>query len=123
MAHIEENVLKSIVRTIVNTASPHKVILFGSAARGQALEGSDLDILVMISGTIGPVRSRYELYTDLMRRLARFGVVIDLLLFTQREMKEWQPYRNHVISRAMREGKVLYEKAQARRRAAAKSTR
>lgn len=43
---VSENVLGEIVRRIVAVAEPDRIILFGSAARGQMGPHSDLDLLV-----------------------------------------------------------------------------
>ena len=43
-------VLDEIVRRIVAVAQPEKVILFGSAARGDMNRHSDLDLLVVKDG-------------------------------------------------------------------------
>jgi uncharacterized protein len=40
-------VLDEIVRRIVKAAKPEKIIMFGSAARGEMGPDSDLDILVV----------------------------------------------------------------------------
>ncbi len=40
-------VLDDVVRRIVEVAQPEKVILFGSAARGETDIHSDLDVLVI----------------------------------------------------------------------------
>ena len=44
------------------------------------------------------------------RGLPSVGVPIDLLLYTPEEVEQWRHTTNHVVSEAMREGKVLYER-------------
>ena len=43
--------------------------------------------------------------------LSRFFVPKDILVFTRDEVSRWAGSRNHVIARALREGRVLYERA------------
>jgi len=43
-------VLEDIVRRVVKVAAPQKIILLGSAARGQMGPNSDIDLLVVKSG-------------------------------------------------------------------------
>ena len=40
----DREVLAEIVRRIVRVAAPERIILFGSAARGETGPGSDLDL-------------------------------------------------------------------------------
>ena len=47
------DVLDEVVQRIVAVADPEKIILFGSAARGELGPDSDLDLLVVKSGCIG----------------------------------------------------------------------
>ena len=47
---IPEADVEELVRRIVEVASPRKIILFGSAARGEFGPNSDLDVLVIKSG-------------------------------------------------------------------------
>ena len=44
---VESQVLDEIVRRIVQVAQPEKIILFGSAARGEMGPHSDVDLLVV----------------------------------------------------------------------------
>ena len=46
----QQAVLDEIVRRIVEVAAPEKIILFGSAARGEMGPHSDVDLLVIKSG-------------------------------------------------------------------------
>jgi len=47
-----DKILNEIKQRIVETANPLKIILFGSAARGELGPNSDLDILVVIPSGI-----------------------------------------------------------------------
>jgi predicted nucleotidyltransferase len=44
---IGKSVLNEIIRRIVDVAKPEKIILFGSAARGEMRPDSDIDLLVI----------------------------------------------------------------------------
>ena len=55
---ISEETIKKAVDRLVEVAHPQKIYLFGSYARGDAREQSDLDFLVVeeIAGTRPPAR-------------------------------------------------------------------
>jgi predicted nucleotidyltransferase len=46
---MSQKVLDEIVRRVVGVAQPEKIILFGSAARGEMGPNSDVDLLVVRS--------------------------------------------------------------------------
>ena len=105
-----EEVLPRIVQKIVDLVHPEKIVLFGSRARGTAKETSDLDLLVIESEPFGPGRSKFEELGRLYENLGGFGIAKDILLYSHDEVEEWRASINHVIARALREGKVLYER-------------
>jgi len=121
MSEHTDTLLKRMVAAIVKAVDPEQIVLFGSRAQGDAKVHSDFDFLVVVPRILLKKRSRIDVYADVMRHLRGFKVPIDILLYTPGEVREWRPYRNHVISRAFREGRVLYEKAKARTGAHAKS--
>ena len=47
MGQVDQAVLDEIARRIVEVAQPERVILFGSAARGEMRPNSDVDLLVV----------------------------------------------------------------------------
>ncbi len=47
---IEQKTLAEIVRRVVEIAQPEKIILFGSAARGDMGPNSDVDLLISKEG-------------------------------------------------------------------------
>jgi predicted nucleotidyltransferase len=47
---VDQKTLDNIIRRIVEVAHPEKILLFGSAARGEMGPNSDVDLLVIKSG-------------------------------------------------------------------------
>jgi predicted nucleotidyltransferase len=48
LSMLERSVLDKIVSLIVSIAKPRKVILFGSQARQDATEASDIDLMILV---------------------------------------------------------------------------
>jgi len=81
-----------------------KAIVFGSVARGEADEWSDLD-LVIVADTMRPFLERYRDFEGLYDVWPR----LDLLIYTPAEFaemrEEGRPFIEHVLS----EGVVIHE--------------
>lgn len=105
-ANVDENLLKEIVRRLVDAVDPDRIILFGSHARGEANAGSDVDLLIVKDTDEPPYRRSVPAY----RALSGLGVPKDIIWRTPEEIEEWSAVATHVTTRAVREGKVLYEK-------------
>ncbi len=110
MKSIDEDVLREMVDTIVDEVDPESVILFGSRARGDAKEDSDVDFVVVESSPFGSGRDRRNEETRLWRALAGFAVSKDILVYSSDEVDYWRDSINNVLARALREGRVLYER-------------
>ena len=54
--------LETLVRRIVELARPDRIVLFGSAARGEMGPDSDLDVLVVKSGVEHRRRLAQDIY-------------------------------------------------------------
>ncbi|MEO5351746.1 MAG: nucleotidyltransferase domain-containing protein [Magnetococcus sp. XQGC-1] len=109
MTTINDDLLAMRTR-IVETIQPQRIILFGSHARGDAQPESDVDLLVITAETYGPQNSRRKAMARLWQLLADIPVSKDIVLFSNAEVAQWCTAKNHVIARAMREGRVLYER-------------
>jgi hypothetical protein len=48
--------------------------------------------------------------TRLWRALAHIPISNDILVYSHAEIEHWQNSLNHVVGKALREGKILYEK-------------
>lgn len=101
-------VLAEIVRRVVDVAKPEKVIVFGSAARGEAGLDSDVDLLVVKSGEdpLGVARRIY-------RHLFGVGAAVDVVVVTPEDLERYRESPGLVIKVALAEGKVVYDAAEA----------
>lgn len=71
-----------LVTGIVEDVHPLRVLLFGSATRGELAAGSDIDLLVVMpDGT-----HRRQTAQHLYRRMRGFGVPFDILVATPRDL-------------------------------------
>ena len=113
MTRVDDTLLRRMTATIVEATDPAMVILFGSHARGDAQADSDIDLLIVEAEPFGPDRDRGTEETRIWRALAKFHVPKDVLVYSLEEADHWRASRNHVLARALREGRLLYERPRA----------
>ena len=92
------------VERLVTAARPSRIILFGSHARGDADDRSDVDLLV-IEPTVS---DRYEEMIRLNRALKGLSMPVDLLVVSEQEFEHRSSTPGTVEHAASREGRVLY---------------
>ena len=99
--------IDELVSRIVERFRPEKIILFGSYARGTAGEDSDADILVVM-----PVKgSKRKKATEIDITLVGLDLPVDVIVVTPEELDRNKNIIGTIIYPALKEGKVLYEKA------------
>lgn len=104
---LTEAAINEAVQRIAATAcEPLKVIVFGSYGRGDADEGSDLDLLVVER----EIDDYTQEYLRLHSAMDGLGVGVDLLLFSQSEFEKRRGWWTTPVYWAAREGRVLYER-------------
>ena len=101
------DMIDEVVRRIVTSLHPEKVVLFGSYARGNPAKDSDLDLLVVKQTDL----PRPERGKEARRSLRGMKIPVDLLIYTPAEVKENLGIGQSFLSQVMAEGKVLYEQA------------
>lgn len=110
MAVVEttDALIQEMVRVAATECTPEAIILFGSHATGNAGPESDIDLLVVKSQPFDRGDERRQEMVRLWRALAQFPVPKDILVYSRDEVEKWRNSRNHVIARALREGRILY---------------
>jgi predicted nucleotidyltransferase len=101
---IEEE-LKDWVGRIVAELRPVKIILFGSAARGEAGEMSDIDLCVVLESDLG----FFERIGQVMD-LYRGNREINVLAYTPAEWERMLAEERIFIKKVVAQGRVLYER-------------
>ena len=100
-------VIDEIVRRVVQVAQPDRIILFGSAARGDTGPDSDLDFLVIKSGEYDRARLEGDIYVA-MRGI---GLAADFILVTPQQVDQYKHAKFLVIHPALEEGVDVYNHA------------
>jgi predicted nucleotidyltransferase len=101
---VKRQVLADVVRHIVEAAQPDKIVLFGSAARGEMGPNSDLDLLVIKSGKF----NHWQLLRAIYRHLSGDDAAVDIVLATPEDIQRYGASPYLVYCPALREGKVVY---------------
>ena len=96
--------IEHVVRRIVDTAHPLRIILFGSAARGDMRPDSDLDVLVVMPEGTHRRRTAQDIYQNL------FGIPIsvDVVVVTPDDLAQHGDLVGLVYRSALREGREVY---------------
>lgn len=100
----DQALLDEIVARIVAEVRPLRIILFGSAARGEMGPESDLDLLVVMPDGI----HRRETSRIAYRALRGLGISKDVIVVTQQDLSDYGQEPSLVIAPALAEGKELY---------------
>jgi predicted nucleotidyltransferase len=98
--------IKRAAEALANAASgPVRVILFGSRARGDAALDSDVDFLVVERD----VEDRFDESVRLARLAGELRVPADVVVVSEKQVKEWGDVQGTMLHDALAEGRVLAE--------------
>jgi uncharacterized protein len=103
--------LDEIIRRIVEVAAPDRIILFGSAARGEMGPHNDLDLLVIKSGSFNKGKLTEKLYSSMWGVEYAVDIVVVTVVVTTEDVERYRDTHALVIKPALREGRVVYDAA------------
>ena len=99
----DETLIAEATRRLAEAAPDARVILFGSRARGEGREDSDLDLLV-----IEPeLASRRAEFVRLREALGDIGVPVDLVVISADYAEQRAGVRGSMVGEALERGRVL----------------
>ena len=102
-----EAALREAVERIARRFDPERIILFGSGAQGEGGPDSDADLLIVMPVT----GSKRQQAVQIDLALEGIPIPIDLIVVTPDEIEKDRERTGTIIREAVREGKVLYERA------------
>lgn len=95
-----------VINKIEKFFQPEKIYLFGSYARGDSNESSDLDILVEFAD----YEDKRKLAVEIRKALSDLPIPKDILIIKSSEIDSYKEKNWSVYSNALKEGKLLYER-------------
>jgi predicted nucleotidyltransferase len=105
---VAANAIEHAVEVLVREASPERIVLFGSQARGDAGPESDVDFLVI---TRDSRENRFRAATRLRRCLSPLRMPVDIVVHDRETIDEWGEVPGTLVYTMLHEGRTVYEKA------------
>lgn len=102
-----QKLVDALVKAIARGYKPQKIILFGSFARGDYHQGSDLDLII--------IKNTRVRFLDRMEEVWNFcteDMVVQPIVYTEKEIVQMLKGGNSFLETALVEGKVVYEKSE-----------
>jgi len=98
--------IDKIIPIIVSLASPDQIILFGSYARGNNTEKSDIDLLIVKKSLKNGREISGSIYRAFLEN--EIGVPVDLLTVDYNRYMELNTEIGYVYKTIKEEGKIIY---------------
>ena len=99
--------IEQIVNTIVTNAEPDKIILFGSYARGDNKNNSDIDILILKKGLTNERELTNNLYKEFFNN--KISIPVDLIAIDYDKYYQLNNDIGYIYKTINREGRIIYE--------------
>jgi uncharacterized protein len=96
--------IDQLVKSVVEAVQPLKIIVFGSAARGNPTADSDIDLLVVMPEGVHRRNTAKYLY----KHLGETGTPVDILVATPDDLKRHTDNIGLIYRTVLQEGKEVY---------------
>ena len=104
MGSTSPHIIDDLVQRIVEVVHPRRIILFGSAARGDMGPDSDIDILVVVPDGTHQQHTAQTIY----RHLIGLRATVDVVVATESDLQQYGDNFSLVYYPALREGRAIY---------------
>jgi predicted nucleotidyltransferase len=108
MRKLEKNIpyIDKIIPIIVSLASPDQIILFGSYARGDNTDKSDIDLLIVKKDLKNSRKISGSIYMAFLEN--EIGIPVDILTIDYARYIELNNKIGYIYKTIKQEGKVIY---------------
>jgi uncharacterized protein len=96
--------VERVVRRIARSVKPERVILFGSRAGGDAREDSDIDLVVVYSGS----KTKREVQVGIHKLFPNPDFSMDVFVLTPEELESQKQVPNTLAREVSERGVVCY---------------
>jgi len=101
---VDQQALDELVRRIMEAVHPLKIILFGSAARGEMGPDSDVDVMVVMPEGTHRGHTAEHIYVS----VRRVGIPFDVVVATPEDLERHGDTPGLIYREVAREGRTLY---------------
>ena len=101
---ISNDNIKHVAKNMAIATNAEQVILFGSYARGNATEQSDVDLMIVAESDLPRFKRSRELY----KLLRPHPFAMDIVVYTPKEIEKGKRTDVSFVSTVLKEGKTLY---------------
>ena len=102
---VQESEIRQVAVQLGKAARASLVILFGSYARGEATDRSDVDFMVVAESDL----PRHKRAVGLYKQFRPYPFGMDIVVYTPDEIEEGRRSALSFVSTVLREGKKLYD--------------
>jgi len=100
------NLLNRIKTSVTSTEPDAKIILYGSYARGDYTENSDIDLLIIIPKDNLSKQDEQKIKYDLYDLEFETGIIISPLVFSKKKWND-RPFVTPFYENIQKEGRIL----------------
>lgn len=101
---VNKDEIKRVAKNMAIAADAERVILFGSYARGEATEQSDVDLMIIAKSDLPRFKRSRELY----KLLRPHPFAMDIVVYTPQEIERGKKSNVSFVSTVLKEGETLY---------------
>ena len=104
---LNRETIQAITQLIVQRFQPEQIILFGSCARGETDEHSDLDLMVVLRHNDEADRDGYAIRLAIAQN---FVLPVDILIRSADVLARYRQDPTSMLSRMLQDSEILYDR-------------